>query len=540
MKRKTRLIIGGFSLLLGAVVLSSCTASFCSVTDKAHMLYAFDYGVTDYRAEGADTQAQAYVNGTLITLNNVNYKGFSADVTQARAQIYEYNSTFKTIDEAAAKDGVKLPTIKFLTTLDSVVLGHAIEHAYANPDLKTKWGLSDITNAANELTTDAVLRDYTDKNAKPEDKGILDVYGYLKFEDSYNEKQVLWTNYDKLIDEVKGYIGVDEVPSTDYLNLYYRKSLDGAIANQRSCLTINTGDYGSYGPRSAAVEIQAKKWTDWKGLFEFLLVWPIGALIDVLTKGFFGVGVSNGWAQLLSILVVTFLIRGLMMVLTIKQSSASAKMNELQPEIQKIQAKYPNANTNQYDKQRMAQDMQKLYKKNKINPLSSLLVMIVQFPVFICVWGAMQGNAYLSSGALFNVLRFSDSISSALFTKVAWSTGAAEVALGLFLLMSGAQTVAMLLPQWIQKKKAKNAVKLGKNPAQQQNNNRMKWFTYIMLAMIIFMGFSLASGMGIYWLFGAIFSIAQTLIMQAITAKKAKEEKYGSSRESVSAKKKER
>ena len=538
MKRKAKLILGGFSLLLGAVVLSSCTASFCSVTDKAHMLYAYDYGVTDYRAEGADVQAVAYIQGNPVTLTKVNYKGFSTDDATARAQIYEYCSTFKSIDESASADGVKLPTIKFLTTLDSVVLGHAIEAAYANEELKTKWNLTTVANAADELEKDMIVRDYNDTN--PENKGILDLYGYLKFDDSYNEKAVLWTNYDKYVDEVKGYIGIDEVPSSDYLTRYYKSNLNGSVANARSCLTIYEGDYGMYGPRGSAVSIEAKKWTEWKGLFEFLLVWPIGALLDVLTKGFFGAGIGNGWAQLLSILVVTFLIRGLMMVFTIKQSSASAKMTQLQPEIQKIQAKYPNANTNQYDKQRMAQEMQKLYKKNKINPLSSLLVMIVQFPVFICVWGAMQGNAFLSSGALFNVLRFSDSISSVLFKKASWATGAAEVALGLFLLMSGAQAVAMLLPQWIQKKKAKNAVKLGKNPTQDQNANRMKWFTYIMLAMIIFMGFSLASGMGVYWLFGAIFSIVQTLIMQSITAKKARQEKYGSSKESVSAKKKER
>ena len=538
MKRKAKLILGGFSLLLGAVVLSSCTASFCSVTDKAHMLYAYDYGVTDYRAEGADVQAVAYIQGNPVTLTKVNYKGFSTDDATARAQIYEYCSTFKSIDESASADGVKLPTIKFLTTLDSVVLGHAIEAAYANEELKTKWNLTTVANAADELEKDMIVRDYNDTN--PDNKGILDLYGYLKFDDSYNEKAVLWTNYDKYVDEVKGYIGIDEVPSSDYLTRYYKSNLNSSVANARSCLTIYEGDYGMYGPRGSAVSIEAKKWTEWKGLFEFLLVWPIGALLDVLTKGFFGAGIGNGWAQLLSILVVTFLIRGLMMVFTIKQSSASAKMTQLQPEIQKIQAKYPNANTNQYDKQRMAQEMQKLYKKNKINPLSSLLVMIVQFPVFICVWGAMQGNAFLSSGALFNVLRFSDSISSVLFKKASWATGAAEVALGLFLLMSGAQAVAMLLPQWIQKKKAKNAVKLGKNPTQDQNANRMKWFTYIMLAMIIFMGFSLASGMGVYWLFGAIFSIVQTLIMQSITAKKARQEKYGSSKESVSAKKKER
>ena len=89
--------------------------------------------------------------------------------------------------------------------------------------------------------------------------------------------------------------------------------------------------------------------------------------------------------------------------------------------------------------------------------------------------------------------------------------------------MAGAQAVSMLLPQHLQKKKAKAAPKLGKNPTADQNSKRMKWFTYIMLAMIIFMGFSLASGMGVYWFISAIFSLAQTMITQAVmNRKKAK------------------
>ena len=39
-------------------------------------------------------------------------------------------------------------------------------------------------------------------------------------------------------------------------------------------------------------------------------------------------------------------------------------------------------------------------------------------------------------------------------------------------------------------------------------------------AMIIFMGFSLVSALGVYWLVGALFSIAQTLITHAITERK--------------------
>ena len=196
-------------------------------------------------------------------------------------------------------------------------------------------------------------------------------------------------------------------------------------------------------------------------------------------------------------------------------------MQLLQPEIAKIQAKYPNSNTNNYEKQKVAEETARLYKKNKINPLGTLLVMFIQFPIFICVWGAMQGSAWLSSDAVLG-LRLSDSIGSTLTTWRNWSNPSSGVwtALVLFLLMSGAQVVSMLLPQWLNKKKMKNVAKLGKNPAQNQNNNRMKWFTYIMLAMIIFMGFSLASAMGVYWLVGALISIAQTLITHIVNEKK--------------------
>jgi membrane protein insertase Oxa1/YidC/SpoIIIJ len=147
--------------------------------------------------------------------------------------------------------------------------------------------------------------------------------------------------------------------------------------------------------------------------------------------------------------------------------------------------------------------------------------MVVQFPVFICVWGALQGSASLSSDALFN-LHLSDSINTVLFNAANWGNGSAIAALILFLLMAAAQVVSMLLPQWIQKVKRKKIASLGKNPAQTQQQNTMKMFTYIMMAMIIFMGFTLPSAMGVYWFVGALFSIVQTLIIEKITANRAK------------------
>ena len=48
MKKGTKIGLSLAALLLGAVVLTGCTNSFCTAKDKAHILYAFDHGVCEY------------------------------------------------------------------------------------------------------------------------------------------------------------------------------------------------------------------------------------------------------------------------------------------------------------------------------------------------------------------------------------------------------------------------------------------------------------------------------------------------------------
>jgi membrane protein insertase Oxa1/YidC/SpoIIIJ len=55
-----------------------------------------------------------------------------------------------------------------------------------------------------------------------------------------------------------------------------------------------------------------------------------------------------------------------------------------------------------------------LYKRNKIHPFGQFIVLIFQFPIFICVWSALQGSAALSSGEFLN-MRLSDTIKDILF-----------------------------------------------------------------------------------------------------------------------------
>ena len=504
MKKRTKLLTGALTVLAGVLLLSSCTASFCSETDKAHILYAFDYGVSDYY--DAEQEGATLPEGAKPVFEGNTKVYYTVNVPTNNA------SGIGRANGEAVKAGLQTPSNNYFVKIDQYVLDNALTSYKGGSYNKAEITFGDVVVA-------------------------LDQFGYQKFS---GEK--LWDNWTKMNQDIKNMtsdpangITLDDIPTNDYLTLY-KNGLNTIISSYRSCLSISTAEYGYYGYANGAkyrtsdkvpVQIEAKTWAKaWNvngkfTFFEGLLVYPIGWLVETFVSSFKNGGVAGGLAQLLAIFLITFIVRSLMLAVTIKSTAANAKMQQLQPEITKIQNKYPNSNTNNYEKQQMAAEMQKLYKKNKINPLSSLLVMVVQFPVFICVWGALQGSASLSSDALFN-LHLSDSINTVLFNAANWGNGSAIAALILFLLMAAAQVVSMLLPQWIQKVKRKKIASLGKNPAQTQQQNTMKMFTYIMMAMIIFMGFTLPSAMGVYWFVGALFSIVQTLIIEKITANRAK------------------
>lgn len=493
MKKKLKIGLLISALFGGTILLSSCTANFCTLKDQSRMLFAYENGVTTYYNSGdPDKPAEAKpLDGFDDVYYYANYSN-SANILEV---IKKGKEAGVSVPDLENKDG----QLDFFVALDRFVLEDAMARA-----------------SASGKTLDDVLQS-------------LYQYGYLKFYDEKSKDNAqIWENFDYYWNKTTEYIvsskgSIDFVPSSDFKK-QYKTTIGATINANRSCLTTMEGNYGLYGPSKEHVILEAKNYGDaWnKGFFEGLLVWPIGAFIDTLATGF-GYNVAtgtptNGVPQLLAILVVTVVIRLFMVLVTFKQTMGNAKMTELQPEITKIQAKYPNANTNRYEKQKMAEEMQKIYKKNKINPFSTIFVLIIQFPIFICVWGALSGSAVLTNGEFLG-LRLGESISSVLFNGTNWTAAGnygAVTALFLFILMGVAQTISMLLPQWMQKARAKKVAKLGKNPAQKSQDNKMKWVTYIMLIMIIIMGFSLVSAMGVYWLVGALFSIAQTLITQKI------------------------
>jgi YidC/Oxa1 family membrane protein insertase len=108
------------------------------------------------------------------------------------------------------------------------------------------------------------------------------------------------------------------------------------------------------------------------------IYYPVSFILWCWHKVFglvFGESAAISW--ILGIIFLTFTVRGIMFKPFVNQVRSMKKMQDFAPEMKKLQKKYAN------DKQRQAQEMQKLQREHGVNPLGSCLPMLLQIPVFI-------------------------------------------------------------------------------------------------------------------------------------------------------------
>ena len=82
----------------------------------------------------------------------------------------------------------------------------------------------------------------------------------------------------------------------------------------------------------------------------------------------------------LAIIVMTFIIKLVFFPLTNASYKSMARMRKLQPQIQNLRDNYKD------NRQRMQEEMMKLYKREKVNPMGGCLPLLIQMPIFIAFY----------------------------------------------------------------------------------------------------------------------------------------------------------
>src|SRR5439155_11471013 len=106
---------------------------------------------------------------------------------------------------------------------------------------------------------------------------------------------------------------------------------------------------------------------------ENALAWLLRHLHD-------SVGLPRGW----SIVALTIIVRIALAPIMVRQIHSMQRMQAHMPEMKAIQQKYKG------DRQRLNEELMKLYKENDINPTASCLPILFQFPVFIALYFVLR------------------------------------------------------------------------------------------------------------------------------------------------------
>ncbi|CAA7617437.1 Membrane protein insertase YidC [Magnetospirillum sp. LM-5] len=205
----------------------------------------------------------------------------------------------------------------------------------------------------------------------------------------------------------------------------------------------------------------------------------------------------------LAIMALTVIIKLIMFPLANKSYVSMSKMKVLQPEIQALQAKFGD------DKVRVQQEMMALYKREKVNPVSGCLPMLIQIPVFFALYKVLFVTIEMRHAPFYGWIHdLSAADPTTLFNLFGLIPFDANAYLPAFMHI-GVWPIIMGITMWLQQK-------LNPQPADPV---QAKMFMFLPFLFTFMLG-QFAAGLVIYWAWSNSLSILQQwVIMRKAGAK---------------------
>ncbi|HRY77059.1 MAG TPA: YidC/Oxa1 family membrane protein insertase [Candidatus Paceibacterota bacterium] len=199
-------------------------------------------------------------------------------------------------------------------------------------------------------------------------------------------------------------------------------------------------------------------------------------------------------------IILTFIIRLIFFPIFYKSTKQQIIMNRIQPELQKIQKEYKN------DKEKQVKAQMELYKKHKVSPFGSCLLMLAQLPIIFAVYRVFLNG--FSSERLADLYGFvaRPEIINSIFLGLIDLT---KPNLVLAIIAAVLQFVSskMLMPTSQQSSSSDQ-------PAQKMAATMQKQMIFLGPVMTLIILGPLPSIIGLYWSATTIFSILQQWFTQ--------------------------
>lgn len=225
------------------------------------------------------------------------------------------------------------------------------------------------------------------------------------------------------------------------------------------------------------------------------IVGGMSAIFNALHKLIVSLGVPaemEGVSYVLAIMLFTVIIRLLILPLNIKSTKSNAKMQEIQPEMKKLQAKYAN------DPQKLQLETSKLMKENNVSMFGGCLPSLLPLPILFALYYVFRGitptvGANTSFLGIQNIFAMPESM----FTIQ-----------GIILAILAA--LSTYIPSLL----------MTKSMPQQEGGMNMSTMNIMMSGMMGFMALQFQPILIIYWITGGVIQLIQTYFLNYVPAMK--------------------
>ncbi|HOZ36909.1 MAG TPA: YidC/Oxa1 family membrane protein insertase [bacterium] len=198
----------------------------------------------------------------------------------------------------------------------------------------------------------------------------------------------------------------------------------------------------------------------------------------------------------IAVLLMTIFIKLILYPLSVKSIRAQKALQELQPKMDAIKAKYKN------NQEAMGRELMALYKNEKINPASSCLPLLIQLPFLIAVYNVFRNGLKPESlGALYSFVHNPGQIDVMAFGFLDFSEK--NIVLAALSALAQYWASSMLI--------TKRQPSISGSSDEKLTSALNKQTLYLMPAITFFVGLSLPSGLTFYWFFSTVLTAIQQL-----------------------------
>ncbi|MEI8216127.1 MAG: YidC/Oxa1 family membrane protein insertase [Eubacteriales bacterium] len=207
-----------------------------------------------------------------------------------------------------------------------------------------------------------------------------------------------------------------------------------------------------------------------------IIAQPLGQLLFALYSFIGNYGIT--------LIVFTFIVRGFLFPLYADQIKHSSKLQDVQPKIKEIQAKYAG------DKETLNAKMMELYKEEKVNPARGCLPLVIQMPIIIGLFSLLRNPVHYIDNP---------SMLMAIHENFLWIPDLSQPDLWVLPILAGITTYISFSQTQT-------------NP-QMAGNPTMVMMKYVFPIMIVWWGRSFPAGLSLYWFIGTFVQIFQTMAL---------------------------